>query len=382
MRVMWRSTTVTLAAVRGPIRMAAIVAAVAMGLASSAVAQPSLSAVSGVVANGQTVTVSGSGFGTKPTAAPLVWEDFSDGQANGLTLHGSINTANTTDLRHQFATRNARADFKAPGPGHYYSYDAAAAPKWFTQYWIKLASNWQFGSAAYPGPGDGLANIKFWRNFPLGSRNFTNVDVVLHGFAGYSWKYAIAHEGSTNETFIQGLGDFRETFTNGNWHCVQVEYGENSAVNATDGVFKVWVNGRSIVNLTNVVTNESSDGAWVAKRPYVIGFYDSWSPSDAPVSNMYAYYSDIYVDNVWSRVVVANAPTYATATLRELQKPTAWATGAVTFNVNQGAFATGQAAYLYVVDSAGRVNATGLPLTIGGGTTTAPKAPTNLRIVG
>lgn len=360
---------------------AAIVLGLTLAVVSAAQAQPAISAVSGNLSNGQNLTVTGSGFGTKAQAAPLVWEDFSDGVANNLTVNGTINTTNTTDLRHPFSPRNGRANFKAAGPGHYYSYNNGTAAKWFTQYWIKLAANWHFGTTAYGDGDDGLANIKFWRLFPTGSRNFTNVDTVLHGFDGGAWKYAIEHQGFNDEHYIPGTSDFRDTFTTGTWHSVQVEYGENSAVGATNGVFRVWVNGRPILNLTNVLTNDSSDGSWVEKRPYVIGFYDSWSPSDAAVANMYAYYSDIYVDNAWSRVELGNASSYGTCTRRETQRPTAWSNGSITFTVTQGGFLNGQVAYLYVVDASGRVNAAGLPVSIGGGVVTPPSAPTGLRIV-
>ena len=42
-------------------------------------AAPSVSSVSGTLTSGTTLTVAGSGFGTKPTAAPWVWDNFESG---------------------------------------------------------------------------------------------------------------------------------------------------------------------------------------------------------------------------------------------------------------------------------------------------------------
>ena len=54
------------------------------GVAPLALGAPAISGVSGTLSSGQTVTISGSGFGTKPQAAPLLWDDFEQGTAGGL----------------------------------------------------------------------------------------------------------------------------------------------------------------------------------------------------------------------------------------------------------------------------------------------------------
>ena len=250
------------------------VAAFAVLSAAPASAQPSVSGISGTVTHNQVITVSGSNFGTKAAAAPLVWENFDDGSlTDSLTLHdagGTWTPNNTSNRRHARQAFNARADFKQ---GYaYVGYDAETASKWFVQYWIKLAPNWHWGTGVYGQPDTGLSNVKMIRWFPQGSRSYTNATVVLHGFDGHSWKYAFEHTGSNDEDYIPGPGDFRNQFTNDVWHCVQVEYAENSGPNAANGVLRLWVDGVQILNKTDAVTNSSSDPSWVEKRPYIIGF--------------------------------------------------------------------------------------------------------------
>jgi hypothetical protein len=150
---------------------------------------------------------------------------------------------------------------------------------------------------------------------------------------------------------------------------IQCEYSESSAVDIADGVFRIWVNGEKIIDYTNVVTDWSKDsGTQKTKYPLNIGFYDSYSPSDSSETTQYAYYQDVYVDTVWSRVEICSGSTWTAKGHCEIQPPTAWAaTGdAVTVTVNQGTFGNMATVYVYVVDSAGAVNASGYEVTING----------------
>jgi hypothetical protein len=346
-------------------------------LAGTADAQPAVSSVSGTVSNSQTVIISGSSFGTKSSVAPLVWEDFNDGTLDpNLPTRGTGTfTINSDNLRHPFATRNARSNYKTGG--YYFGYDATTAPKWFVQYWIKLASNWHWGTSTYGGPDDGLANIKIFRMFPTGSRTYSNVGYSTHGFSGGA---VLRFVENGVETYLGG--NAQDWFTVNAWHNVQVEYGENSGAGQANGSMKLWVDGVLRDSITTLDTNTVADGAAVNKRPYIIGFYDSWSPSDASVLNMYAYYTDIYVDSSWARVELGDAATYGACTHREMLVPTAWSAGSITARVLQGSFTAGQPAYVYVVDTSGRVNGSGFRVTVGGtGPPTAPAAPLNLHVI-
>ena len=212
--------------------------------------------------------------------------------------------------------------------------------------------------------------------FPTGSRTYSNVGYSTHGFDGGSLLRFVENG---VQTYLGG--DFQGWVAPGAWHSIQVEYGEGSAAGQANGSMKLWVDGALRDSTTTLDTNNPADGGMVNKRPYIIGFYDSWSPSDASVSNMYAYYGDIYVDSSWARVEIGNAASYNACTHREMLVPTAWSANSISARVNQGSFTTGQPAYIYVVDSSGRVNASGLTAVIGGGTITPPSAPTNLRVV-
>jgi hypothetical protein len=78
--------------------------------------------------------------------------------------------------------------------------------------------------------------------------------------------------------------------------------------------------------------------------------------------NSYVYFDDVYIDDSWARVVIADQPTLEASTHREIQIPSAWSDTSVTITVNQGSFPSLVGAYLYIIDSNGNVNADGYPL--------------------
>jgi hypothetical protein len=93
-------------------------------------------------------------------------------------------------------------------------------------------------------------------------------------------------------------------------------------------------------------------------------------------------FGEIYVDNTLARVEICNASTKNSSNHCEIQIPkTQWVDGQLQVKINQGSFTDNSAAYLYVVDSTGAVNANGFPVTIGGGgDTIAPAVPGGLTV--
>src|SRR5574343_493704 len=57
----------------------AVVLCVLLILPGQLLAAPSISGVSGTVSSGQSVTIAGSGFGSKSSAAPMKWDTFESG---------------------------------------------------------------------------------------------------------------------------------------------------------------------------------------------------------------------------------------------------------------------------------------------------------------
>ena len=106
-----------------------------------------------------------------------------------------------------------------------------------------------------------------------------------------------------------------------------------------------YYNGRIYIGLnpvstgrTHYATNSACGSAGGAEAHN--GHDDAWR-----------YYDDIYIDNTFSRVMLCNNSTYASATICEPQIPhTTWNDGSIALTVNQGAL-TGETAYLFVFDN-------------------------------
>jgi hypothetical protein len=86
----------------------------------------------------------------------------------------------------------------------------------------------------------------------------------------------------------------------------------------------------------------------------------------------------VYLDDTLARVVLANHADLSKATIIETQIPSNWSDASINVSVNAGKFASGQGAYLFVVDPSGGRNAAGFPITVGGTAVVLPP-PQNLR---
>lgn len=323
-------------------------------------AAPAIVTTQGLITNDSVVTITGSGFGTKGSAAPLVWHNFANGAAPSGLAANSISVFNNTDNPRTIASAyTTRFDHKLGG-SDFFSYNTTAYPQWYVAYWIRLASNWHWGTTTSGGADDGLANIKFFRAFPTGARSYTNFGYTFHGWGSRETQRFFETPASGN-VYLTLLSTW---LTLNTWHLMEWEYGENSAVDVADGSTKLWVDGNLKDSSTTIITNYGVDGTAVNKRPYIIGIYDSWPPSDAAVANMYAYIAEVYVDNSWSRVALCDVSVWANCTHREIQRPSAWSDSSITITANTGTFIN-DTVYLYVVDSAGVVNATGFAVQLG-----------------
>jgi hypothetical protein len=173
----------------------------------------------------------------------------------------------------------------------------------------------------------------------------------------------------------------QQSYVYGGSYCANDWHDWGGNANAWNFI-EVWFNNSAKtytirVNGANVINNSSFSGCnFNFDYIWMLGFDGG---GNAPPSLTW-WMDDIYADNTLSRVMLGNASTYAASTKFEMQKPSVWSASSVTIAANPASFTTGQTAYLYVIDSTGAVNASGLPVTIGGGDTTPPAAPTGLGV--
>lgn len=345
--------------------------AVASVLASAAQAAPTVSGVSGTFSNGSSVTINGSGFGTKSKATPMVFDNFEGGASGAKVGTNKAVVGQWHDGQGYeipvYTTEQARAGSKAAklstaGGAYNLSVNQNGTfPVVYMDWWVKVQ---QVDKVT--------RNWKPWRLYGANDQLQANAVVMCNG-SGLSVEDKNA--GSKAGGFWWEGGGF----ANGQWQHYQVLLKASSSPGSADGVVKQYINGQLVSNHSGVVTRTGS-AHWSEIR---IGHYWAMDGVSECGSNGGAniFLDNVYIDNNWAHVEIGNASTYAASTQREVQIPTAWSANSITINVNAGTFASGSTAYLYVVDSNGNVNSNGVAVKIGSGTVSkTPAAPTNVTV--
>jgi hypothetical protein len=359
-------------------------------LSAAASAQPAITTVSGQWAHQGAVTVAGSGFGTKPVAAPVVWDNASgtsilgkwDGAwpacggnaANNLGYRTPAEAARNIPLPHNRITKYISGAHN-PGTGANCGYNVimfktrtVTFPAYTYATWYERSDdNWSFGdddnykTFAYsvgttpyelpnnwyleynPRPTSRTSSAAYHLNDDNGSLQTPDQN-------GHNWWWA----GAINPM-------------SGTWKKVEVEA---RYTNQNDGYVKLWENGVLKVDYKGrtdaMAGTQRTEGIGGYARRY--GFASNWR-----------FFADVYLDYSRARVILGNAATFSASTIREVQVPTTWSAGSISISANLGAFANGQTVYLYVVDPNGTVNAAGYPVVLG--TTTTDNTPPTVATV-
>lgn len=365
-------------------------------LSSAVLAVPAVNGVQGEFETGSTVTVTGSGFGAKAAAAPLVFDDFESGAVGSLVagkaprIRGIGSSWVWDDYtsateRPLYSNQRARTNSTRSAQMHFVgntynnsleifyprtqSGDEVYFTFWYfydrssTNYsrnhkpWIVYGNNGGYYPAAYDG----------WGNPAVGDGTLRN---------------SVQDSGSTGAT-LWGGPDM--STVGGKW--IRLEgYLKQSSPGTPNGAFQIWSHDPNAGALIKLIQNNtgyitrSSNNYW---QQWHFGSYHDNTPTAAEAN---IYIDDIYFDNTRARVEIGDAATWDACKHREVQAASSWATNSIQVRFNKGSFAAGSRAYMYVVDASGAVNSSGVPITIGssGGTaaptSAPPAAPSGLKV--
>jgi len=347
---------------------------------------PSINSVSGNIINGGSATVTGLGFGIKSPAAPILWENFEWGFDGDFistspehTYTYSLNNGCPeidTSQKYGQGTRSAFDELWESGDEStefrpfYYTFNPS------TKIYLSYYGRW--------GHSAGTPSIYgFWKTARLvgeggvystppssGTTYFpSNGDHVYYFENGdglqYGWKYDI--------------GDMPKDV----WHRLE-NYFVASTPGSADGLAQFWHNLVKQNLKANWDTGVMTRNAATTGGIFRFNSGHMWVNAELN-KHFYIWVDDLYIDNTQARVEIGNNAVWENCTKREIQIPTAWSDGSITFTANQGSFQAGNTVYLYIVDQNGEINISGYPVVIGGSTpippssdTTSPSAPTNL----
>lgn len=344
---------------------------------------PEITALShSTIQHKQTLTISGSRFGEKEPAAPLIWDNGEGKTINtpsAVTNEGKwsekspYSNANHVDWRMQYRSIPYRT---VPGPhsrsstylagGHYRKPNDNAdcvlvtidngshANEWYAIWYVKLDPKWptpaghgnnykdfccQDAPGAYAGPGFYTGCTRC-----IHSRT-ADIQLNIHG----KMCFDIADADPTPSEYW----DWRH-------QEVLLRFNPGSFTKKTDN--------------THISYDKSCEGNLSTTasgiRSLTIGGFARNTSDMGPGTghnDMYRYFDDLYVDTTWSRVILANSANYDNATIIEPQIPSAWSDGSITVKVNAGRLGDGGTAYLFVFDDDNRRNPEGYAVTVGNG---------------
>lgn len=362
-----------------------------LAIAPYTFAVPVINGVQGVANHKSSISITGSGFGTKTSAAPAVWEDCSSGALSkdwsGAWPNRSANATNNTACRtpirsiplpHSNVSRYvAGGHVEAGGADAGYnvilyrnrtisSYPAYTYASWYQ----RVDDNWTFC---------GDNNFKVF-DFSMGGSPYTmpeNWYLEYNSRPTSKTSTAAWHllddagNVSLSSPDANGRSWWWDSAVNpmsGVWTKIELEirYSKDSS-----GYIKLWENGKQKINYAG-----KTDGYAGSQRSEGIGGYARCYGS----SSNWRYFSDVYLDNSRARVVLTDNADYTKASTFEPQIPASWTGSKIDIITNLGRIASGSQAYLFVFDETGARNSVGYPLTGGQSVTelSSPKPPSDV----
>jgi hypothetical protein len=309
------------------------------------------------------VTIFGTGFGSKNQAPPISWDNF---ESNS---HGNDLSYPEVGPKWSFLTQ-------APNPS-YSKLQAHAGLLSGVVQWKQYSIS-SFGWSSGPGAPYNELYLSFWRyHDPQVPGELPTNHKLLYFYGTYTsetpqfmigaimptrpnWQYAVQNNPTTNFPWPASASkSFAETSQK--WQRWEVYVKLDNPYSSSNGELKGWFDAQPTLDMKNVRLT-GVDGLFKGFR---LGhMYQGYHPGGTDKT----FFDNVYIDRTQARVEIGNAPTWSACTHREIQVPTAWQQGVVggmdsiTVTVNQGSFPYGSA-YLYVVDNSGAWNENGYPIT-------------------
>lgn len=389
-----------------------------VALTQVALATPAPTSASGTIAAGQTLTISGSNFGTTGPNIVLM-EDFERDTAGAkVQLAGAPVGAWSS---YHSATNYLASPNAHTGSVGYHGYDYAGQAanilslalnsqyqEAFVSLWVTVPSGktfpgmWGPSGAAPPPVAGQFSGDSSWKlAWLLQSNTMTagQFNMVTMSYAGASqWQPGESDSGYA--MFIQP-GNYWENANNvgtswwtwNGWNRVSTWMRGNSTVpsGAASGTVQTLnTNGVSSWAFGNPVTYPTSGMFQLGVPQYFAQVNIPGWVRENSGPNADPTYDDIYIavgPGSVARVELTDSPTYTSSKHATILRSLSWSASSVTASVPPAGLDFTGAAYLYVTDMTGATNATGISVGNVGSTTsgttptvTTPDPPSNVSV--
>lgn len=319
-----------------------------------------VSNVSGTIADGGNVSITGSGFGTGPSN--VEWLGGSGGNIESGTVGDPFSKSGwaidsdfviplySSTQKHS----GSKSIYCGVEAGDYYnsifkyllSPALSSSGKLFVSYWVRMT----------PSAG------KSWHQWKI--NRFSTNDTIVDGYNQlilFSWDDG--EKGTQlcvdpNVVSYTNVG-VTPVYTTSVWQRIDI-WIEADVTNGTFTITQTVPGSSRVTDTVYPYPTHKSGSAW----NYIIwqNYIGNNSAGSADI-----FYDDIYISNgSQARVEIGNAATYAACTHLEIQPSVSWASGAITATLNRGSFGVADSVYLYVIASDGTVNSAGKLITFGG----------------
>jgi hypothetical protein len=310
---------------------------------------PAISSFTGTVFDGESIVLSGVNFGDDGPSVSIFadFEEASNGDdlftGAGSANYGTWDQKDGTDGVYSNATSvsgSLSARFNDPSFNYLGETFSSSNRELLLSWWLYLPSG-----DYYPGE-PGAIN---WKQLWVAGDDIDDDDLVIPTqLSASSWLV----NGNDPDPGYSNYTDIG--FQKGRWSRITVWMKGGTSSSSDDGNFHLWY-----LNEDDEMTHQESDdsanilaadGAW--ERARINGYAYGSDPC-------HPTFDDVYIasgDNARARVEIGNASAYTSCTNMTILRPTAWSDTEITAVVNQGSFADGDTAYVFVVDADGDVS--------------------------
>lgn len=333
----------------------------------SSLAAPTISGVSGIIGFGQTISISGTEFGTHSLQVESLQQNIESGSTGNLVVKSGWDHSEWADFgpepvyavdQFHSGAKSYKCDFSPvrSDPANYecvLNYDLPNTVGYngtlYISYWVR-----------YSGYSAGDFQWKMLRigetstvvdNYPqLLLSNWASQDYIAHNAGGANiWL------GANNNPQFDGSWSRVELIVVGN---------SNGATNGTVNLTRYTDTG------TIYTFNSSAIGDLSPSHPTweSVMLQNYLGNGTISGNNAAIWIDDVYIQTgTQSRVELCAGSTWANRGKCEIQVPTSWGSTSISATANTGNFSGSSTAYIYVVDANGDSNTSGYAVEIGGG---------------
>lgn len=305
-----------------------------------------ITGVSGTVSENSTLTITGSGFGTKSPAAPLLWDNFDSGTSGG-NLGGSWQAMTSIPLKYSSTTPyggNGLSAWNRVQYGNDHAQKFSSARRSVGQH----TSLYFSCMSRHIGPSvkDSAGN-RVYKN----GRINQDYDLRTGDILGYASPHMTAISDGYIFYRVNGTSTYPTVRSfpdigNAEWRRHQIFRSPSLIFGHVHQTRHDYTGSFGSPNLSLILLGTMLD-----------------APLPGETHDMYI--DDVYVDNTQARVELCTGSTWSNRGACDPQIPFGtWSDTSLTVKVNQGKYVNNQTVYIYVVNSSGTVQSYGSSLTV------------------